>query len=147
MSLSTQSLKMVIVTYQNEQYSLNIEHVASIERVLDITPMPEMPTEILGVIHLRGNIIPVIDFGMLIGNEKTALTEASRIVVLQNEQGFIGLLTEAATDVVDIEAESIQSPGNFTNNEDSLILGVAKHNDQLIMVVDCPYIFRKRNPL
>jgi purine-binding chemotaxis protein CheW len=145
MSLSTQSLKMVIVTYGNEQYSLNIEHVASIERVMDITPMPEMPSEILGVIHLRGNIIPIIDFGQLIGTKQTMITDASRIVVLQNEQGFIGLLTEAATDVIDIPTESIQSPGSFTDNEDSLILGVARHNDQLIMVVNCPYIFKKRN--
>ncbi|WNB91318.1 chemotaxis protein CheW [Bacillus sp. NEB1478] len=142
MSLSTQSAKMVIVTYAQEQYSLNIEHVSSIERAMDITPMPEMPTEILGVIHLRGNIIPIIDFGQLIGNENIAITDNSRIVVLQNEQGFLGILTEAATDVIDIQTESIQSPGNFSRNEDSVIQGVAKHQDQLIMVLNCPYIFK-----
>ncbi|MDR7071294.1 chemotaxis protein CheW [Fictibacillus barbaricus] len=144
MSLSTQSLKMVMVTYGDEQYCLNIDHVASIERVSEITAMPDLPAEILGVIHLRGNIIPIIDFGQLIGTEKITVTDHSRIVVLQNEQGFIGLLTEAATDVIDLQTEAIQSPG-ISQNEESIIQGVAKHKEQLIMVLNCPFIFKKTN--
>ncbi|MBY6037838.1 chemotaxis protein CheW [Fictibacillus nanhaiensis] len=145
MSLSTQMLKMVIVKAGEEEYGLPINHVASIERVLDITPMPEMPQEVLGVIHLRGNIIPIIDFGQLLGSAKAKVTEASRIVVLQNEQGYLGLLTEAATDVIDIQSDMIQSPGSFNQQEDSLIQGVAKQNDQLIIVLNCPVIFKNRN--
>jgi purine-binding chemotaxis protein CheW len=145
MSLSTQTLKIVIVSNGEEEFGLPIQHVASIERVMDITPMPEMPQEVLGVIHLRGNVIPIIDFGQLIGNQKTAMTDSSRIVVLQNEEGFLGLLAEAATDVIDIETASIQTPGSFAQKEDSLIQGVAKHNDRLIIVLNCPVIFSNRN--
>jgi purine-binding chemotaxis protein CheW len=145
MSLSTQTLKIVIVSNGEEEYGLPIEHVASIERVMDITPMPEMPQEVLGVIHLRGNVIPVIDFGQLIGNEKISITDSSRMVVLQNENGFLGLLTEAATDVIDIETSSIQTPGSFNQKEDSLIQGVAKYKDHLIIILNCPVIFNNRN--
>jgi purine-binding chemotaxis protein CheW len=144
MSLSTQTLKIVIVTAGEEKYGLPIQHVASIERVLDITPMPEMTEEILGVIHLRGNVIPIIDFSLLIGNGKSTMKDTSRIVVLQNEDGLLGLLTEAATDVIDIEAESIQSPGSFNPKEDSLIQGITKNNDDLIIVLNCPVIFKNR---
>jgi purine-binding chemotaxis protein CheW len=145
MSLSTQTLKIVIVSNGEEEYGLPIEHVASIERVMDITPMPEMPQEVLGVIHLRGNVIPVIDFGQLIGNEKISITDSSRMVVLQNENGFLGLLTEAATDVIDIETSSIQTPGSFNRKEDSLIQGVAKYKDHLIIILNCPVILNNRN--
>ncbi len=145
MSLSTQTLKIVIIMAGEEQYGLPIEHVASIERVLDITPMPEMPSEVLGVIHLRGNVIPIIDFGELIGKCKTETTDTTRIVILQNEDCYIGLLTEAATDVIYIEADSIQSPGSFNSKEDSLIQGVSKQNEHLIIVLNCPVIFKNRN--
>ncbi|MGM0806313.1 MAG: chemotaxis protein CheW [Bacillota bacterium] len=145
MSLSTQTLKIVVITAGVEQYGLPIEHVASIERVLDITPMPEMPSDVLGIIHLRGNVIPIIDFGQLIGKGKTEITDQTRIVILQNEESFLGLLTEAATDVMDIEADSIQSPGSFRSKEDSLINGVSKQDDHLIIVLNCPVIFSNRN--
>lgn len=144
MSLSTQTLKIVVITAGVEQYGLPIEHVASIERVLEITPMPETPSDVLGIIHLRGNVIPIIDFGQLIGG-KTEITDQTRIVILQNEESFLGLLTEAATDVIDIEADSIQSPGSFRSKEDSLIKGVSKQDDHLIIVLNCPVIFRNRN--
>jgi purine-binding chemotaxis protein CheW len=144
MSLSTQISKMVIVSAGEEKYGLNIEHVASIERVLEITPMPEMPNEVLGVIHLRGNIIPIIDFGKLIGMKETAISDTSRIVVLQQGEELLGLLTESATDVIDIQADSIQSAGQFNQNGESLIQGVAKYEDQLIIVMNCPVIFTNR---
>jgi purine-binding chemotaxis protein CheW len=144
MSLSTQISKMVIVSAGEEKYGLNIEHVASIERVLEITPMPEMPNEVLGVIHLRGNIIPIIDFGKLIGMKETAISDTSRIVILQQGGELLGLLTESATDVIDIQADSIQSAGQFNQNGESLIQGVAKYEDQLIIVMNCPVIFTNR---
>lgn len=145
MSLSTQTLKILIITAGEEQYGLPIDHVASIERVLEITPMPEMHKEVLGVIHLRGNVIPIIDFGHLIGNNKTAKTDKARIVILQHEDSYLGLLTEAATDVIDIEADSIQSPGSFNAKKDSLIQGVSKQDDHLLIVLNCPVIFKNRN--
>ncbi|MGA4720839.1 chemotaxis protein CheW [Fictibacillus nanhaiensis] len=145
MSLSTQTLKIVVITAGVEQYGLPIEHVASIERVLDITTMPEMHSDVLGIIHLRGNVIPIIDFGQLIGKGKTEIADHTRIVILQNEEKFLGLLTEAATDVIDIEADSIQSPGSFRSKEDSLIKGVSKQDDHLIIVLNCPVIFNNRN--
>lgn len=145
MSLSTQTSKIVMVSNGEEEFGLPIQYVASIERVMDITPMPEMPQEVSGVIHLRGNVIPVIDFGQLIGNQKSLMTDSSRIVVLQNETEYLGLLTEAATDVIDIDTAAIQTPGSFTQKEDSLIQGVAKHNDRLIIVLNCTVIFKNRN--
>ncbi|MFG6496931.1 chemotaxis protein CheW [Fictibacillus sp. UD] len=145
MSLSTQTIKIVIIMAGDEQYGLPIEHVASIERVLDITPMPEMPSEVLGVIHLRGNVIPIIDFGHLIGKRKTETTDKTRIVILQNEDRYLGLLTEEATDVIDIKADSIQSPGSFSPKENSLIQGVSKQDEDLIIVLNCPVIFKNRN--
>jgi purine-binding chemotaxis protein CheW len=145
MSLSTQTLKIVIVSNGDEEFGLPIQYVASIERVMEITPMPEMPQEVSGVIHLRDNVIPIIDFGQLIGNQKSLRTDSSRIVVLQKDENFLGLLTEAATDVIDIDTASIQTPGSFAQKEDSLIEGVAKHNDRLIVVLNCPVIFNNRN--
>jgi purine-binding chemotaxis protein CheW len=145
MSLRTQTIKIVIITAGGERYGLPIEHVASIERVLDITSMPEMPPEVLGVIHLRGNGIPIIDFSYLIGCKPTDMTDEVRMVILQYEDRYLGLLTEAATDVIDIESDSIQSPGSFNQKEDSLIQGVSKRDDQLIIVLNCPVIFTNRN--
>jgi purine-binding chemotaxis protein CheW len=144
MSLSTKISKMVIVSAGEEKYGLNIQHVASIERVLEITPMPELPDDVLGVIHLRGKIIPVVDFGRLIGNGKSLMADGSRIVVLQKEDELLGLLTESATDVIDVPSDTIQSAGSFNKNEESLIHGVAKHQDQLIIIMNCPVIFDRR---
>jgi purine-binding chemotaxis protein CheW len=138
-------MKIVIVKAGEEEFGLPIQHVASIERVLDVTPMPEMPEEVLGVIHLRGNVIPIIDFNQLLGSGGSVMSDSSRIVVLQNEEKVLGLLTEAATDVIDIQADSIQSPGSFNPKEDSLIQGVTKYNDNLIMVINCPVVFKNRN--
>ncbi|MCM3717375.1 chemotaxis protein CheW [Fictibacillus phosphorivorans] len=141
MSLSTQTLKIVLISNKEEEFGLPIHYVASIERVTEITPMPEMPQDVTGVIHLRDNVIPIIDFGQLIGNQNSLQTDSSRIVVLQNDDIFLGLLTEAATDVIDIDPTLVQTPGNFAHKEDSLIQGVAKHKDRLIVILNCPVIY------
>ncbi len=137
-------LQIVGLRIGRETLGLPISVVREIVRVPEITPVPNAPLHIEGVINLRGKIIAVIDLGKRFGEAAIERGSRSRIVVVEMEERLVGLLVKSASEVLRIAPSEIEAPQNVFPNEDmNYVTGVGKLNDRLIILLDLSRILQR----
>ena len=115
-----------------ETYGIPVLKVREIISMLHITPVPQMPAYVKGVINLRGKVIPVIDLRTKFSLPEADLSESTCIVVVQvgsadAEKKQIGLIVDAVEEVANIAQGDIEAPPDFGGSlEIHYILGMAK---------------------
>lgn len=138
-------LQIVGLRVGKETLGIPISLVREIVRVPDITPVPNAPPYIEGVINLRGRIIAVMDLGKRFG--QSAVVERgpkTRIVVVELEERFVGLLVSSASEVLRIAPSEIEAPQNVFPDEDmNYVTGVGKLKDRLIILLDLNRILQR----
>ena len=130
-------LQVVGFRIGNETYGVRIGAVREIVRVPEITSVPSAPENIEGVINLRGKIIPVMDLRKRFGQSDVKLDKKNRILVVELENKLLGLIVNAASEVLKIAPSEIEPPGNvFAEGESSCVTGVGKLKGRLIILLD-----------
>jgi purine-binding chemotaxis protein CheW len=130
-------LQVVGFRIGNETYGVRIGAVREIVRVPEITSVPSAPENIEGVINLRGKIIPVMDLRKRFGQPDVKPDKKSRILVVELENKLLGLIVNAASEVLKIVPSEIEPPGNvFAEGESSYVTGVGKLKGRLIILLD-----------
>jgi purine-binding chemotaxis protein CheW len=125
-----------------ERYSLPVVAVREIIRVCPITPVPRMPPYHLGVINLRGKIVPVMDLRRRLHLEPAeSLDRACIIVVLKkssdNQDQLIGIQVDVVDEVSYISQDSIEPPPDFCDVIDGkFIMAMAKNKDHVITILN-----------
>src|SRR5690625_250811 len=129
--------KNVIVFQLNkEEYAVSIDQVSGIERMQTITRVPQTADFVKGVINLRGVVTPVIDLRVRFGIEETEFTDATRIIIVYFDDMEVGLIVDAANDVIDIPQQSIEPSPEVVGSVDvDYIEGVAKLDDRLLILL------------
>lgn len=103
-----EELSLACFEADSQHFALDVTLVREIVRRLDITPLPNAPELIEGVIELRGGVIPVLDLGRVLGGKRTEPTTSSRIIVLECDGLLLGLCVDAATDVLSIDPATLE---------------------------------------
>ena len=85
-----------------EHYGVPVLKVREIIRLCDITPVPQMPDYIKGVLNLRGKIIPVCDLRVKLGMSPVTTDDRSCIVVVQTQEAQTGVVVDRVSEVVDL---------------------------------------------
>lgn len=138
------TLQIVGLRIGRETLGLPIAVVREIVRVPEITPVPNAPDYIEGVINLRGRIIAVIDLRKRFGQPAGNIDQKSRIVVVETVDRVVGLLVSSASEVLRILPSEIESPRSvFPNEELDYVTGVGKLKDRLIILLDLDRILLK----
>ncbi|KPA15607.1 chemotaxis protein CheW, partial [Candidatus Magnetomorum sp. HK-1] len=137
-TVQEQILQLVAFNLKNEIYAIDINNVQEIIRYQEITEIPLTEENLLGVINLRGKIVPVIDLKIKFGFSHTELTELSRIVVVSSEDIVVGMLVDSVSEVLRIESSKIEIASPVLANESSekTIKGIAKVNDKVITILN-----------
>ncbi|WP_160141674.1 chemotaxis protein CheW [Salicibibacter halophilus] len=105
----TAQWKIVIFELNGQEYGLEITRVQSIERMLPITHVPGAHRrDIAGVVNLRGKMTPVIDLRLCLGLEASPYDKQTRILVVDENEGAIGLIVDRANDLLDIAETDIE---------------------------------------
>lgn len=133
-------IQVAVMRIGNEKYGSNIQQILSIERMMDMTKVPNTLPFVKGIIHLRGNITPIIDlrerFHLSIGH-----SDESRIVVVQVKDTVVGMIVDDVTDVLTVSDKQIDAPPAVIGGVSSKYLqGVAKIADQLLVLLDLEQI-------
>jgi purine-binding chemotaxis protein CheW len=89
-------------------YAIEVEYIREIVRVMEITPLPNAPTLIEGVIDLRGAMIPVIDLVRALNKGRASKDMQARILVAEVDHLAIGLWVDSATDVLTLDARQLE---------------------------------------
>ena len=129
-----------------EVFAAEVEKVLHILELPKITHVPRCPEYVLGVINLRGSVLPVIDSRLRFGLGVTADSRNTCIivmeVVLEGEPLKIGLKVDAAMEVMETNIRQMQAApniGQHINNE--FIKGIVQHRDEFIMVLNLDKLF------
>ncbi|MBN8221409.1 MAG: chemotaxis protein CheW [Spirochaetes bacterium] len=105
---------------KDQVFGLDILHIKEIMEYTAVTRVPLVPAFILGILNLRGNVVPVIDVASRFGWPKTDITRMTCIVVTEIEyegsQLDIGLVVDAVNEVVKLSMDNIEQPPNFGTN-------------------------------
>ena len=133
-----ETVQYIVVSIGNEQYGLDISYVDNIVRMCKITRVPKAPAHYIGVINLRGEIVPVMSIRLKMGFEDDVFTNSSRIIILKiEEKGKLGVIVDEVREVVNLGASEIDKPSHDTKeNKHSYINGIGKNGDDLISLFD-----------
>lgn len=137
MSNLISSQKEVIFRIDREEYAISVVEVVSIERSQNITSVPRQNKYVLGVIDLRGNVIPIVDLKNILTGSQSVLTDSTRLIIVQVDKQIVGFVVDEATDIIDIPSSAIQKPSMF---QSAFIYGIAKLDERMIILLDIPYL-------
>lgn len=128
----------------SETFGVRISNVREIVRVPEITAVPNAPDYLEGVINLRGKIIPVMDLRKRFGQAEIQPDKKNRILVVDFEGKLVGLIVNAASEVLKIPPSEIETPGSLLQEgEAGFVTGVGKLNGRLIILIDLNKLFQK----
>lgn len=120
-----------------EEYAIEILKVQEIIGLMSITPVPQMPSYIIGVLNLRGKIVPVMDLRLRFGLTEVEDTKETCIIVVQSEQYLMGVLVDKVSEVVDIETAQIEDiPSVGASRRSEYLAGIGKVKDSVKMIVE-----------
>ncbi|MGV8059587.1 MAG: chemotaxis protein CheW [Smithellaceae bacterium] len=133
--------KYLTFTLAGEEYGIGILKVKEIIGIITITPIPQTPSHVKGVINLRGKVIPVIDLRLKFGMPSMEYTERTCIIVIEvsKEAGhiLIGILVDSVSEVLNIKGADIEDTPNFgTRLNTDFILGMAKAGGSIKILLD-----------
>lgn len=135
-------LFLVVFTLNHEDFAVPIEQVREINRLVQITPLPKAPQSILGLINLRGRVIPVVSLRERFGLPRGETNDASRIVVGEVGGQTVGFLVDAVTEVMRLDGSCIEpSPQAVSGIDSTFIKGLGKMDDRIIILLDLTKVF------
>jgi len=127
----------------NETFGVPIGLVHEIVRVPEITAVPEAPGCVEGVINLRGKIISVVDLRKRFGEKEISSAKKNRILVAEIDGKMVGLIVDAASEVLKISPSDVEPPPNvFDESDVNYVTGVGKLHGRLVIMVDLSKVLR-----
>jgi len=132
-----EQIQLVSFNLGQEEFGIDILKVQEINRMVEITKVPQAPSYVEGVINLRGKVIPVIDLRRKFSLEASEYDKNTRIVVADVSGHVIGMVVDAVSEVLRIPRSTIEPPPEIVTSLDSeYISGVVKLDEKLLIFLD-----------
>ncbi|WP_108669673.1 chemotaxis protein CheW [Peribacillus acanthi] len=133
----TAESKVIVFQLNGKEYAIPVSQVRSIEKVQHITRVPRTVNFVKGVINLRGLVTPIIDLRSRFDMEEAPYSESTRIIIVSLTDMDVGLIVDAANDVIDIPLSNIEpQPEVVGTIEADFINGVAKIEKRLLILIN-----------
>ncbi len=116
---------------------MNILDIQEINKIMQMTSVPQAPAYVMGLINLRGQIVTIIDLGRKLGLGRSDTSTAPRNIVVNSPDGYVGLLVESICDVITADIDRIEpAPANMNGIQGKFFTGVCKTDKLLIGILD-----------
>jgi len=130
-------IQLVGLKLGDEEYAIDVLKIQEIIRTVDITSVPRTDSFVLGVMNLRGKVIPVIDLRVRFSLDKMDFDKETRIIVVKFETENIGFVVDEVTEVIRINKKMVEpTPPLVGSVGQEYILGICKYADRLIILLD-----------
>ncbi len=130
-------IQLVSFKLGQEEFGVDILRVQEINRMVEITKVPQAPHYCEGVINLRGKVIPVIDLRKKFEMNVEEWTKNTRIVVCDVDGNVVGMIVDAVEEVLRIPSSTVEpAPDIVSSVNVDYIKGVAKLDDKLLIFLD-----------
>lgn len=130
------SKQYIILRFDDEQYGIDISYIDNIVRLQPITRVPHTQSFFLGIINLRGEIIPVMSMRRKFELPEKENTNATRILIIKVDGNKIGILVDEVREVVTLTEADIEKVASDSNDIRTYLTGVGKYNDSLISLLN-----------
>ena len=140
------SKSYLIFSLDNSQYGIEAKLVKEIFALPELTSVPESPADIIGILNLRGDILPIMHLGLRLGAAKVSCQISDQIVAIDWAGRSIGIVVDQVKELLVIESEDIQSLldyGRVKNINSAFIAGIAKVESELIVLLDPETLVRE----
>ncbi len=130
-------LQLVSFKFADEEYALEIAHIQEVIHVQKITYVPQMPDFSLGVINIRGNIVPVFDLRRKFGLREKAFDEKSKMIVAGVDGTQICFVVDEMLDHIKIDLASLApAPAAKMKVKRECIAGIGRLEERMIIILD-----------
>lgn len=139
-------MQIIDVKLGNDLYGIEIKYINSIIVMQNITRVPKAQPYYLGVINLRGEVIPVMSLRRRLGLEDDVFTPATRILVIKPEDSSkpVGLVVDEVNEVITLEKNDIENINyEEKDNTAEFSAGIGKYGQDLINILNIPAIIGK----
>jgi purine-binding chemotaxis protein CheW len=132
------TLEVLEFRLASERYAVESRLVQEVHPLRDLTPLPCTPPFVLGIVNVRGRILPVLDLKKFFDLPERGLTDLHRIILVRGNDLELGLLADVIVGVRSVEADSLQpSLPTLTGIRADFLKGV---NDERLVVLDLDHI-------
>jgi purine-binding chemotaxis protein CheW len=127
-----------------DMFAMGILAVREILEYAGVTPVPQMPPSICGVINLRGTAVPVLDLARRLDREPSPVSKRTCIIVVEVDGGegpfVIGILVDAVNAVLDIPAIDIEPAPRFGAVRAELLHGIGKLSGRFVLLLNVQHV-------
>jgi len=140
------NIQLLTFLLDNEVYGTDIGQIQEVLEYRKVTPVPRTPDFLLGVINLRGRVVPVVDLRRQFAMNRSDVTVNTCIVIvdvmIDGEKTAMGILADAVKEVVELNLTQITPPPRIGSHIDTrFISGLGRHEEQFIVILNLPKIF------
>lgn len=141
MAESIKRPELIAFRIGEQEFCIDIMMVREIRGWSPATPLPQAPDYVRGVINLRGAVLPVIDLGARLGLGACEPSVRHVIIVAQIGRRIVGLLVDAVSDILTVDAEAIKpTPQVGSAMVVTFLRGLLTENGRMISIIDADQI-------
>jgi len=127
----------------NALCGMDILKVQEINKLMEMTKVPQAPDYMVGILNLRGQIVTIIDLGQKLGLGNVEISNESRNIIINAPGEHVGLLVTKISDVVMADPDKIEpAPANMSGIQGSFFIGVYKTENKLIGILDIKEVLK-----
>ena len=120
----------------DQEFCVNIMSVREIRGWTPATPLPHSPHYVLGVLNLRGAVLPIIDMSLRLGMKPAEPTVRHVIIVAQVNTKVVGLLVDAVSDILTVSKDDIHNVPEGNSIDTELLNGIVTHESRMVGLID-----------
>ncbi len=138
--VSTQSvanLQYITFRVNDEEYGIDIMSVLEIKGWTETTRLPNQPEYLLGVLNLRGVIVPIIDLRYRFGGGKTQTCGTNVIIIVSIQDRYTGILVDAVSDILTVSQNDIQDVPNVDgSSREHYLSGLVTIEERMVAILE-----------
>lgn len=135
----------LIFSLNSSLYGIKAQSVQEIFSLPELTPVPEASRCVIGVVNLRGDILPVMDINLLLGYQQLEYSITDSVIVLEKQGLRVGIIVNQVNEVHSISAQDITKELSYkrelTYNSANYVVGIAKIEADIIMLLNEENLF------
>jgi purine-binding chemotaxis protein CheW len=130
-------LEFVTLVAGGQSFCIEITQIREIRRWTPVTILPHSPSHVLGVINLRGAVIPIIDLAAKLGFPPIAPTERHVIIIVAIAERIVGLLVESVSEILGVRSSMVkETPRSSEDESVKAIEGIVPQEDDMTKIIN-----------
>lgn len=137
LSKEDQMVQLVIFHVRTEEFAVPIDEIQEIIKLEKVTPIPDSPTFIKGIINVRGDIVTTIGMSERLFGEQDTESSARHIIITKQHDNVFGLVVDEVTEVIKVDIKEIKTQSHFISQvHQDYIKGTMVNEGRLFIILD-----------